>query len=203
MAHEEQLQTVVDRMKSVYDIDITSMCLVKNQHTVYTGKTSIGPARIYIFNKCAEIKFNASIAFNGQGIILKKPNENLQPIFDDINERAMVLNVVKLKTMAGFHIHFFEDTKFALKFIITFDLKNPQIVLKAIPYPNYARFSFMGERDIAGKDKLFQISYVRHTFQSMYGIDNAFHLMHDYFKGDKLTMDDVSRLTALNDMVMI
>jgi hypothetical protein len=203
MAHEEQLKTVVDRMKSVYDIDIISMCLVKNQHTIYTAKTSLGPARIYIHNMCANITFTSSIVFDGQNLNLKKDGSNLQPIVDDINERSMVLNVVKLKTMGGKHIHFFEDTKFTLKFIVSYALKNPQIVFKAVPYPHYAKFVFLDEVDYPGCQKEFQISYIRDTFQSMYGFDQAFHFVHDYFKSKKMTMDDVVRLTALNDMVMI
>ena len=203
MSHIEKIDLLSNKIKKFYDIELTDINLVKNQKSQYIAKSSIGPARIYIYSQCAEIKFNSTVIFDGEKLTLKKSTAIIQSIFDDINKRTVIFHAVKLRTGQGRFVHFYQDTKFSIKIVARFIATNPHLYFKAKPYSQYSFFTYMQESALSGYKKTFEICYLKNDFDSISGIDQAFSFIKDYFQGKNLTLDDAKRLGDLHDMVKI
>lgn len=133
MSQLDKIERLTTTIKKFYDIDVSDVKLVKNQTSQYTAKSSLGPARIYVYSQCVDIKFNSTVGFDGQQLTLKKSTGVIQSIFDDINKRTVIFHAVKLKNLQNKNVHFYENTKFSLKIVVRFLATNPQLYFKATP----------------------------------------------------------------------
>lgn len=203
MSQLDKIERLTTTIKKVYDIDVSDIKLVKNQSSQYVAKTSLGPARIYIYSQCIDIKFTSTVAFDGQQLTLKKSTGVIQAIFDDINKRTVIFNVVKLRQQNDKNVHFYANTKFSIKIVVRFSATNPQLYFKATPYSKYSFFNYMNECARTGYKKTLEVYYLKDEFDSITGVDQAFSFIKDYFKGRNLTLDDAKRLSDLQDMVTI
>lgn len=203
MSQLDKIERLTTTIKKVYDIDVSDVKLVKNQSSQYKAKTSLGPARIYVYSQCIDIKFTSTVAFDGQQLILKKSTGVIQSIFDDINKRTVVFNAVKLRQQNDMYVHFYANTKFSIKIVVRFSATNPQLYFKATPYSTYSFFNYMNECARSGYKKTLEAYYLKDEFDSITGVEQAFSFIKDYFKGRNLTLDDAKRLSDLQDMVKI
>lgn len=203
MSQLDKIDRLTTTIKKVYDIDVSDVKLVKNQTTQYTANTSLGRARIYVYSQCIDIKFTSTVAFDGKQLTLKKSTDVVQSIFDDINKRTIIFNVVKLRQQNDKNVHFYANTKFSIKIVVRFSANNPQLYFKATPYSTYSFFNYMNETARAGYKKTLELYYLKDEFDSITGVEQAFSFIKDYFKGRNLTLDDAKRLSDLQDMVII
>ena len=203
MSQADKIERLREKIKTFYGIELISFKLVKNQTNIYTAKTSIGTARIYVYSQCADIKFTTAVSFDGEQLVLKQPTPIIQTIFDDINQRTVVFHAVKLRTTTNKCEHFYTNTKFSIKIVVRYSKKNPQLYFKATPYSKYAFFTYMYESVLAGYEKTVELSYIKDEFESISGIDQPFSFIKNQFKGRMLTLDDAKRLGQLSDMVTI
>lgn len=203
MSQIDKIERLTTTIKKVYDIDVSDVTLVKNQSSKYKAKTSLGPARIYVYSQCIDIKFTSTVAFDGQQLILKKSTSVIQSIFDDINKRTVIFHAVKLKNGQSKEVHFYGNTKFSIKIVVRFLATHPQLYFKATPYSKFSFFNYMNETAHYGYKKTLELYYLKDAFDSISGVDQAFSFIKNYFTGRNLTLEDAKRLGELNDMVMI
>lgn len=204
LSHKEKIERLTARIKKYYDIDISEPVLVKNQSSQYVTKTSIGPARIYIYAQCADIKFTATVKFIDDQLVLKKSTSVVQSIFDDINKKSAIFHAVKLCTMNNDLVHFYSNTKFLIKIMVRYKNNTiPTLTFRAIPYSRSSFFTFMDETKLSGWKKKLEFCYINDTFWASSGFEQPYSCIRDYYKGRDISEEDAKRLGCLSDMVRI
>lgn len=204
LSPQEKIERLVARIKKYYDIDMTDPVLVKNKKSEYVTKTSLGPARIILYSQCVDIKFTATVKFVDDKLTLKKSTPIVQSIFDDINKRSAIFHAVKLCTMNNQLVHFYSDTKFLIKIMVRYKENTiPSLTFRAIPYSRSSFFAFMDKTQLSGWKKKLELFYIKDTFSSASGFEQAFGCIRDYYQGREISEEDAKRLGCLSDMVRI